>query len=767
MKKISAIQKCLVLLFLLVCVGLFYMAAFAEGSYPEEVETAASDNLLTISHESGFYSEPISLTFSGQNISEIYYTLDGSDPHMDNPTAYLYSDEIFMECIEVETVYTVRLVAYYADGSDSGIINRTFITEDTVDSRYDVHVLSLAASEEFFFGEEEGRFYKHHKYTMKGPEFEEEVFLTLFDASGEVLLSQGCGFQVHGSFSRCKNQISFRLRARPEYDEQNQFEFALYDNQLSTDNTLLSEYDRLIVRNSGNDHGYAFMRSELSSRLTLDAGYKDACSAVPVAVYLNNTYWGVYWLIPNFDETYYRETYGDYEGTMCTLEGALNQIPIAEDETDPLIISLTQEYNEKMAHFIYCDLELEENWKALNEFMDVERFLQSLALYHYTANRDSLFNNYKIYRYVAPEGGSYIPGTVFDGRYRLLMFDLDYSFGYTHYDTVWVSVDEMTTTNRMTAGDEYCLFLQNLLSREDCKEYFIRQMLSLQNYYFSYDYAVPVMEEMHASRENELRYTYTNTDLLINNDVAPDVTSDADIEKALSEIRDFLRERKYYVKEDLAASFGPFTTYDLNMDNPQEANVTLDFAKVKETSFSGMYYKEIPLTITAEAKPGYKFEYWLINGEKYEEASFDVTASMIVEDTVSIECVCSPDSDAEIHITAFKSNAGKDYIELTNLSTEPRYLNNYYLTDSEVWNKSSLPALKLAGGETITVYCNNYTELDALGQPYVDFNLQEGETLSLYRAGEKLLQSVYVPSLGAEDGVYRMDMQTGEFREVR
>lgn len=767
MKKITTIQKCLMLVLLVVCVGLFYMVVFAESAYSKEPEAAVSENMITISHESGFYAEPFSLTISGDTIFEIYYTLDGTDPSMDNPAAYMYSDEIFIDCIETETVYTIRLVAYFLDGNDSGVINRTFITGDGVEERYDVRVLSVAAPEEFFWGEEEGRFYQHHKFTMKGREYEEEVFMTLFDAEGNVLLSQGCGFQIHGNFSRVKNQIPFRLYARAEYDEQNDFEFALFDNQLSVNNTILPEYDRIVVRNSGNDNGFAFMRSELASRLSLEAGFSDALSASPVAVYLNNTYRGMYWIIPSFDDTYYRETYGDYPGTMYTLEGWIHYITPPEEETDPAKLALIQEYNEVMPYFASCDLTNEENWTALNEYMDVENFLRYLAILNYTSNRDNLNNNFKIYRYVAPEGGTYTPDSVFDGRYRFLLFDLDHCFGYADSNVVWASVDHLTTTLRMTDWGEHCKFLQNLLRREDCQEYYIRYMLSLQNYYFSHDYVVPVMEEMHASRENELRNTYTNTDLLINNDSAPDVTSDEDIERALEDIRNFVRIRKDYVTEDLSTSFGPFTTYEVTLENPEEAIVKLDYAEVKEASFSGTYYKEIPLTITAEAKPGYKFDYWMINGEKCEEASFDVDTSMIVDNALSIECICSPDADAELCITAFKSNAGNDYIELTNLSTEPRYLNNYYLTDNDVWNRSSLPALKLEAGETITIYCNNYTELDALGQPFAGFNLQEGETLSLYRAGEKLLQSVYVPSLGTEEGVYRMDMQTGEFREVR
>ncbi|MBQ7954943.1 MAG: CotH kinase family protein [Lachnospiraceae bacterium] len=765
MKKLTITQKCLMGLLLLSCLGIFALATKEPSQKQEEPDTL--NNTFTISHDSGFYAEPVILEITGDTITEVYYTLDGSDPSRENPVAQLYSDGIYITLEETETVVTVRMLAYFEDGTTSNIQNRTFITGDSVKERFDVAVLSLTAPEEFFWSEEEGLLYLDHKYIMVGREYEEEVFMTLFDEGGNVLLSQNCGLRIHGKYSRAKNQVSFRLLARSEYDEQNDFEYAIFKNQYSHENTIIPEHKRLIVRNSGNDNGFAFIRSELASRLSLDAGFPDAPSSIPIAVYLNNTYYGAYWLITNFDETYYRETYGDYEGTMYTLEGAIHNLELDETETDETVISLTEDYNEKMAFFATCDLTREEHWKALNEFMDVENFLQYMAIQNYTSNTDSLKNNYKIYRYVAPEGGSYCENSVFDGRFRFLLFDLDYAFGYIHNGAVWASVDNMTTSDRVNSTEKFCAFFGNLMERKDCQEYYIRYMLSLQNQYFSYEYAGAVLDEMHESRARELRYTYTTTNLLVNNDSAPDVTSDEDIASAMDDIRSFLMNRKYYVAEDLSASFGPFTTYELLLENAGGANVSLDYATTNESYFSGMYYKEVPLTISAQAKPGYRFDYWLINGEKYEEPSFEVTKSMITEKGLSLECVSSPDPDAGIYITALKSNIGSDYIVLTNLGTTPKSLSSYYLTDDSQWNKSSLPGITLKGGESVTIYCNNYTETQALGKPCVNFNLKEGEPLSLYGSGEVQLQSVTVPSLGTEEGIYTMDMETGTFKEIQ
>lgn len=757
MKKLTSKQ--LVVLCLLAAVGIVLFILTAVTA-PDSNSTP--DNFhkqLTLSHDSGFYAESIVLEVSGKDISAIYYTLDGSDPSRDNPTAQVYSDGIPILSGNTEAVSTVRLLAYFDDGTASNIINRTFVTGENVMERYGIPVLFLTVDEAAFFDEEKGIMIGDNKF-QRGRESEKKIFMTLFDEKGEQLLSQSCGFRIYGDFSRYKTQPSFRLYARSEYDEQNDFEYAFFKNQFSEENTLISETKRIIARNSGNDNGYSFIRSELATRLCLDAGYMDTLSASPVAVYFNNTYYGPYWFIPNFDENYFRRTYGDYEGTMYTLEGTVYQMAPDEDETDEVLISLMEDYNQKLAFFTAADLTLEENWTALNDFMDVENFLQYIAIHNYTCNFDILKNNYKIYRYVAPEGGSYTENSVFDGRYRFLLYDLDYAFGFNEDGAI------LSTTERLHDPDEKHLFFINLMKRRDCQEYYIRYTLSLQNYYFSSEYAGPILDEMHASREAALYYAFQTTNLLDDNNYAEDASFGEGLQREIDRLHAFLVNRKDYVTQDMSGLWGPFTTYDLMLTNSEAANITLDYATLNETFFTGMYYKEVPLSISAKAKPGYRFDYWVINGEKYEEPSFEVTEAMINGDSLSLECVCSPDPDAEICITAVKTNVGNDYIELTNLGATDRYLNRYYLTDNETWNKSSLPAIKLKAGESITIYCKNYTGLEALGQPYVNFNLMEGETLSLYRSGEVCLQSITIPDLGTEEGIYTMNMENGVFYEV-
>lgn len=757
MKKLTPIQFILLSILAIAVIILGVFAITQYNNTPPAIDN--NNNQLTISHESGYYADSILFQVTGDNITQIYYTLDGSDPSPDNPAAKIYSEGIYIPSENTETIYTIRLLACFHNGITSDIINRTFVTGDNIMERYGIPVLLLSVDDVTFFDEEGGIMIGDNKF-LRGRESEKEVFMTLFDENGEQLLSQSCGFRIYGDFSRHNDQPSFRLYARSEYDLENDFEYTLFTNLFTEENTLIPETKRIIARSSGNDNGFAYIRSELATRLSLNAGYPDTLSANPVAVYFNNTYYGSYWFVPNFDENYFRQTYGDYEGTMYLLEGTVYQMTPDENETDKTLISLMEEYNEKLAFFSTADLTLEENWSELNNYMDVENFLQYMAIHNYTDNFDILKNNYKIYRYVAPEGGSYTEDSVFDGRYRFLLYDLDYAFGFNGEDNT------LSTSERINNPDEKNLFFVNLMKREDCRAYYIRYTLSLQNYYFSDEYAGPILDEMHTSREIALSYAFQTTNLLDDNNYAEDASYEDGLQREINRIHDFLINRSEYVTQDLSGIWGPFTTYNLNLINRNAANITLDYANFNETEFSGLYYKEVPLSISAKAKPGYRFDYWVINGEIHTDATIEIISSMITDDSLYLECITSPDPDAEICITALKTNIGNDYIELTNLSATDRYLNHYYLTDDDTKrNKSSLPSIKLKAGERITVYCKSYTGLESLGQPYVNFNLAAGETLSLYH-GDEVLQSITIPDLGTKEGVYRMNMENGIFYEV-
>ena len=760
---------------------------------------------VEFSHESGFYSEKIVLELKTQEKGEILYTLDGSNPSRENDNAFVYDGRrgIVLECPEEEQVYTVKAAVFGsgedgtgedgtqganpgsgagavqegnpgegADGSQgtslgSGdksvqVCTGTYIVGSRVWERYDIPVLSITGDPAALFGEA-GILTFENRY-FRGREYEKEVQATLLGRQGEEAFALNCGMRVYGSSSRGKNQPSFRLYARSEYDGNKTFHCYFFEDDYGVDNVRISDYKRIILRNSGDDNGYAYLRNELGNRLGGEAGFPDVQHASPVCVYINGEYFGVYWFINNYDDRYFEEKYGEYDGRMVVLEGQTSGLyeQEEEDETEKLV---REEYNAFYEEISALDLNVDENWERLNKTIDVENYLQYMALENYVCNQDYMVNNFRAYRYFSPEG-EYREGTVFDGRYRFLLFDLDESFGFAVHGSEGTGPEALRTASCLGDISIFSKLFNNIMTRPEGREIYIRYYLSLANYYFAPGRSLDVMAQMHESHGRELKYLYNETELLAGNADTPENVDYGHVLTELDKIASFLEERPAYALQDLSLSFGFSQTYKLLLENKNQANISIDYAVFHDMAYEGTYFGEVPVKISASPKWGYQFDYWLVNGNRVDTETLEISPDRIEDGFVGIECVTSPDPEAGLSITAIKSKGLGDYIILENFGTEEINLKYYFLTDkAEEGRASSLPPMRLAPGEEVTVYCSNYTRIDALGKPGINFNLKAGETLGLYGSDGTCLQTVYVPRLSGRESIYRMDPYSGVFYE--
>lgn len=753
----------LAIVFLLVsAVGIW-----ADSSMKHDLQTDGQEEQVTFSCDSGFYDKRVILKLEAREQGEILYTLDGSTPVRGNDHAMVYDARqgIDLECLPQEQVYTVK-AAVYGGGNENKsveVCTRTYVIGMDVRERYEIPVLSISGDPSSFFGET-GLLTGENRY-LRGREYEREVQVTLFDRQGMEVFSQNCGLRIHGSGSRVKNQPSFRLYARSEYDEEKTFRYYFFDDDYNADHVRVSKYKRLILRNSGNDNGYAYLRNELVNRLGGEAGFPDVQHSSAACVYINGEYYGVYWFINNYDDWYFEEKYGECSGKMVVLEGQTSGLYEQENEDEATEL-VRKEYNAFYEEASSMDLNVDENWDVLNQIIDVENFLQYMALYNYVCTYDYMVNNFRVYRYYSPEN-EYQDGTVFDGRYRFLLFDLDKSLGFSPIDdTGGYDVDELRTVSCWRDISEFTSLFRNILHRPEGRELYTCYYLSLANYYFAPEKSLDVMEKMHESHADELRYLYNETTLLEGNYNTPE---NVDYSHALNEIDiivNFLEARPAYAVQDVAMAFDLYQEYELILSNENQANISVDYAVFHDTEYEGTYFGEFPVTVTASPKCGYQFDYWLVNGNIVDTEQFVVTSDMTKDGFVRAECVTSPDPKAGLRIIAIKSRGLDDYIVLENFGLEEVDLKYFILADdAENSSSSSLPPMRLAPGERVTVYCKNYLHIDALGKPGINFSLKTGETLRLYEDNGELLQSVEVPRLSSGDSVYRMDIYSGEFYE--
>ncbi|MDD6094163.1 MAG: chitobiase/beta-hexosaminidase C-terminal domain-containing protein, partial [Clostridia bacterium] len=359
----------------------------------------------------GYYSEEafgleLSLDPAVPDSAQIVYTLNGDEPTVKSE---VYSEPIPMEEREEcgITVIPVRAAVVYK-GELSESVTRTYVICSDGELFSKLTVVSVTSDNDGLFGYENGILVPGKIYddylnsdkagtvpewqvptnfkVLRGQEYERFSHIDVFQ-NGENVISQYAGLTVAGGASSYLDKKTLKLCAREEYDPNNsKFKWDAFSELYSDESSLsqLNRFNKLLLRNGGQDRNTSFVRPLLCSELAKACGVNGVQSTVPVIVFLNGEYYSIAQLQPSFSNDYMAETYG----------------LLAQDEIE------TYEYSDITAfesggvlELFRADLSLPENRKALEEKVSVEDLLSYFAFEIYCNNLDWPGNNVEIWRY--------------------------------------------------------------------------------------------------------------------------------------------------------------------------------------------------------------------------------------------------------------------------------------------------------------------------------------------------------------------------------
>ena len=332
---------------------------------------------------------------------QVYYTLDCTDP---TQASTRYTNPI---SINGTTILRTRV---YGEGYLDSYMDTQSYLYDVNNGNGTVYVASLVSDPYNLTSDEAGIMamgpnalpeYPHGS-KGKGANFwmnwEREAHIEVFRPDGSGLLSQECGVRLHGNSSRPQDQKAFKILARSAYGS-NRFHAALFTRRPYT------EYKAFLLRTGSQDIKKTHMRDEILQSLAanLHLMYQEYEVA---QVYLNGEYWGHY----NIREMVNTASICQFEGWEGD-EDALDFI-----NKDRIILqgssaSLDALYDWLKNH----DVTSEEAYQVMDAAVDLENYLQYIALEMYIGNYDS--QNIKCYR--NPNA---------DGKWRWVLYDLDCGF---------------------------------------------------------------------------------------------------------------------------------------------------------------------------------------------------------------------------------------------------------------------------------------------------------------------------------------------------
>ncbi len=604
---------------------------------------AVIEDSISLSPMEAFLNKETKISIGATKPGKIYYTMDGTDP---DETQLLYEKPIQLQAGETEKAVCIKAKAFFEDGSQSETVVRTYFTGKSIGGRYSTLIFSVTTDPYNLYDYEYGIFVEgklrddyvkanpHKKidppapanFNMRGRESEREVYLEVFEADGTQIAAQAAGIRVYGGWSRANLQKSIKIYTRKDYDkENNKLRYEFFPWKITAEGKPSDAFNRLVLRNCGNDNGFGFIRDELFQTLAGQAGYMDYEAVRPAVLYVNGDYRGAFWLHEVYGDDYFDENYGNFDGEFQILEGGETYKSIDEDGGNEQYVD---EYEE--LYWTYANQDLTDNavYAELCKQIDVENYLSYFALQAYIGNEDWPHNNYKTYRYYAAEGEKYREAP-FDGKWRYLLHDLDYSFGIYGNGPQMEFIRKYVGANG-EIRDEAPLFSQ-LMRREDCKEIFITKTMDLINGAFSSENINRVLEEMNQSRIKEQENMY-NKNLL-----APWVQLDQ-LEGRLEEIRSYGELRAVYIPLSYQKHFKLGDLYQLSVQPAADCGVQIN-SVVTEKPFTGSYFTDYPTVITPIIPEGKEFKYWQVNGKTYETEELILTPAMLKDLKAEVSCV--------------------------------------------------------------------------------------------------------------------------------
>lgn len=545
------------------------------------------------SKESGFYSEAFWLNLSAEEGTSIYYTLDGSEPTEQD---VLYETNILVDdasknpnvCNAVKTVVEnwkeyeppedlvdkaviVRAVAIDGNQNKSSVVTATYFVG--LDLYGNTDVLSIVAEPDELFGDDgilvTGR--EYDEWYLSGGDLEEPPLpnfmkegkgweikgnVQLF-LNGKEIMNQKAGIRNQGASNRKKARKRLSIFAREEYGGSSYFDSEIYEGKRTHSFYLNSFFAEAFLQRLVEDRNISFRQSR------------------PVTVFLNGEYWYTSYMLEKYNKYFLEDIYGvDSENIVIIKDGE-----VSEGEEYANLYEELYELRESMPEEGMTDEQYYEKW---NQVIDIQSYIDYLCTNIYLCNMDfSEEKNYMLWRTAEDEGTEYG-----DGRWRWMLYDLDC---IEWFSTKNYEVSEVAEINSFAAQGKYVSY------PIDEQSLFVALK---HNPIFRKQFVITFMDMI-------------NTNFSIGK--VEDVLKKGKVDLAWK--NNFFLDRPQYMVGYLAEEFGlegTLSSLVLELDDPEAGTIQVNTCvpDLSDGSWTGRYYTDYPVTLTARTNAGYRFVGW-------------------------------------------------------------------------------------------------------------------------------------------------------------
>lgn len=590
---------------------------------------------ISMSREPGFYDTEFYLTLDTKADSEIYYTLDGSEPNRDSKKytepIYIddasYHDNVLCEytditpCFYPELLaeystyesegYTVpdynidkctilKAVAYDKEGNRGDVRTASFFINKKNSEYYrDLYTVSITTDPDNLFDYDKGIYvmgkgfddYRQESEWLEhtaerswnwvvwganyfNNELRPTANVEIYDANGNLVINQKCDISMKGGSSRSLLPKSFNLDAHKRSDDTERFE-----NSIFIEGENLSG---ITIFAGGNDNLVNF-KDALVSNLISDRDMV-TMNYIPCAMFLDGEYWGNYYINEKYDKNFFVERYGVDEKDVLMYKTWFLQLG-------------KEEYSYLYDEFESAGAGLggDDYYDAMCQVIDMQSFVDYYATEIYISRMsDWPISNFAKWRTVKDEGTEYG-----DGRWRYILYDVNtesLEYKDIEEDIIQICKDNDNIFRPLCKSDKF-------------KKQFTNTMMDLANSNFSRESYEPVISNIRESWVPAM----TNAARRFYNDYRVD-----DINAVVDDTEKFLDNRKSYIIDNLKEQFGLHESYELYVEPSLYGQIMVNTITVDNSKeWEGTYFTDYDIVLKAQPDEGYQFDKWIIDGKEY------------------------------------------------------------------------------------------------------------------------------------------------------
>lgn len=551
---------------------------------PNTTEAAQDSTPLApprMSMEAGFYPQGIQVTLTSQaSGAVVYYTTDGSIPTRKSSTI---SGPL---AIPANTVLRAR--NFLAGKLPSEVVTKTYLIAETVR----LPVFSLSTNPANLFDEKIGIYAYGENYEKQFPflganffqPWERPLFVEFFNPAGQREFAFSGGVRIHGRDSRGFPQKSFKIYTRKRYGAKS------LNYQLFPDKPC-REYYRFNLRNSGGDWPSTMMRDSVLHEMVKNQMNVDWIAVLRCLVFLNGKYWGVMNLRERGDDYYPQHNFGlsPKQVDMISEKG--------EESGDGT------HYEAMISYLQKNDIADVLHYNYIQTQMDVNEFIDYQIANIYIGNVDWPAGNVRLWRPRSPAG-----------KWRWILYDLDTGWGFVsdvNHDTISFATSENGPVADPKSPESNYLF-RRLLQNKDFKEEFIQRFAAHAAITFGVNRVTRILQQAKSQIEPEMprhikRWLWPTCGFP--RCCIPDMAAWQNDETVMLY---YAQDRAAAILKHFLAKFAVPGLAALTVQSSLEkaGEVQINGLAVPSTGFSAPFFRGIPIRLTAQEFPGYRFLGW-------------------------------------------------------------------------------------------------------------------------------------------------------------